>query len=634
VALVAKRWVERSVYRKTDAFIVLSGAFKRILVERFGLAPWTIDVVPPGVDVELFKPSDRAATRRQLGLSESAWIAIAVRRLTPRMGLEVLLSSWALPEIGDDGLLLIVGDGPFRQDLERFAARSGLANRVRFLGQVSDDQLVAYYQAADVCVVPSTDLEGFGLVVLESLACGTPVIASDVGGLPEALAGLDPTLLVPPGNVTSLAGRLEAARSLAIPLPSQPECRAYAEQFSWSAVAERTKKIYRQAGRPRNRQRLRVVYFDHCARLSGGELSLAQLLPALDNVDAHVILGEDGPLVSLLLRQGTSVEVLTMKESARGLARTKVRPGQLPMGALVQSVRYVLRLSLRLCRLKPDLVHTNSLKGALLGGLAARLAGVPVVCHMRDRIASDYLPASAVRLVRATMRWLPSAVIANSQATMATLGTSRRSRRVIYSAVTAFREPGDVQPRTRPGMRVGIVGRLDVWKGQRVFLEAFERAFPDGAEEAVIIGAALFGGGAYERELRALADRPSLDGRVRFTGFVHDVASELADLDVLVHASVIPEPFGRVIAEGMAMGVAVVAAATGGPLELIEHDVNGLLYPAGDAGALAEAMRRLAGDDELRARLVTSGRQRAERFRPERVAAQIDSLYREVCRSG
>jgi glycosyltransferase involved in cell wall biosynthesis len=389
-------------------------------------------------------------------------------------------------------------------------------------------------------------------------------------------------------------------------------------------------EIYRQAGQARDRKYRRVVYFDHCARLSGGELSLAQLLPALHNVDAHVILGESGPLVSMLQRQGTSVEVLPMEESARGLARTRVRPGQLPMGALVQSVRYLLRLTRRLRKLQPDLVHTNSLKGAFLGGLAARLAGVPVVCHMRDRIAPDYLPPPTVRLVRATMRWLPNMVIANSHATLATLGSSRRPRKVVYSAVTAFRATSDVHPRTGTRLRAGIVGRLDVWKGQRVFLEAFEQAFPDGTEEAVVIGAALFGEHAYELELRALADRPGLHGRVHFTGFADDMVSELASLDILVHASVVPEPFGRVIAEGMAMGLPVVAVDAGGPRELIEDGVSGLLYPPADADALAKALGRLARDPHLRARLGQSARERAEQFRPEHIAGQIESLYTQI----
>src|SRR5205807_5699025 len=129
------------------------------------------------------------------------WVVAAVRRLVPRMGLDVLLDAWQA--LGSPGVLAIGGDGPLRPELEARGDES-----VRFLGRLSDDDLVALYSAADVTVVPSLALEGFGLVVLESLACGTPVVVSDAGGLPEAVAGLDASLVVPAGDAGVLAARL------------------------------------------------------------------------------------------------------------------------------------------------------------------------------------------------------------------------------------------------------------------------------------------------------------------------------------------------------------------------------------------------------------------------------------------
>src|SRR4029077_8245672 len=103
------------------------------------------------------------------------------------------------------------GEGPERAPLEALASRLGISSSVRFLGRVDDETLVACYQAANVSVVPTVALEGFGLTVLEALACGTPVIATDAGGMPEGLAPLDPTLIVPAGDAPSLAQRLETA---------------------------------------------------------------------------------------------------------------------------------------------------------------------------------------------------------------------------------------------------------------------------------------------------------------------------------------------------------------------------------------------------------------------------------------
>ena len=634
--LWAKRFAERTVYRRATEVVALSHAFKRLLVERYAVRPWCVRVVPPGIDLERFRPGDRGEARRALGIADDVWVALAVRRLVPRMGIDVLLEAWAdLARGRDDVVLLVVGDGSERARLSAAAERLGVAGTVRFQGAVDDDALAASYRAADVCVVPSVALEGFGLVVLEALASGTPVVATDVGGLPETLRSLDPTLVVCAGSAEALAERLRAAEDKTAPLPSGQACRSFAEQFSWDRVARSHGEIYARARRPAVHRKLRVVYVDHCAKLSGAELALLRLLPALEDVEPHVILGEDGPLVSRLLTAGVSVEILEMPEAARALPRDRARPGALPLASALGTAAYTARLAHRLRRLQPDLVHTNSLKSALYGGLAARAAGIPAVWHLRDRIADDYLPAPAVRLVRALARRLPDALIANSRATLATLGALRPLRIVVPSPVVVrdpLRQTERAPFRDREELRVGMVGRIAPWKGQHVFLEAFARAFPHGSERAVIVGAPLFGASeeAYARRLEELASEGELNGRVEFRGFRDDVESELARLDILVHASVIPEPFGQVVIEGMGFGLPVAAGSAGGPAEVIEHGVDGLLYPPGDVDALAQVLRTLASDRELRRGLGDAARQKAKAFAPEAIARQVVNLYADV----
>lgn len=646
--LAAKAALERSVYRHARQAIVLSGAFRTILIERYGVSPWRVNVIPPGVDLERFRPGPRREARQELGIPEDASVALAVRRLIPRVGLEVLLDAWGQIASDSDGAtLLIAGEGFEREALEARAARLGVAHAVRFLGSVSEEQLQRCYQAADVSVVPSVALEGFGLVVLESLACGTPVIASDVGGLPEALAGLDSRLVVPAGEVGPLATALSGAFAGTLPLPSVEQCRAFAESRSWESVAARTLAVYQEAVDPTPPTRHRVVYLDHCAELSGGELALAGVLPALD-VDAHVILAEAGPLVARLLRSGISVQVLAMSEAARGLRRDRVRPGGLPLGSVIGSARYVLRLTRQLRRLRPDIVHTNSLKSALYGGIAGRLAGIPVVWHLRDRIAADYLPGPAVRMIRVLARVVPAAVIGNSQATVDTLHGAARIARVIPSVAVAGAGPtpsgssriaGDSRgpaPTGQEVLRVGMLGRIAPWKGQHVFIEAFARAFPVKvpsaavAARATIVGSPLFGEEPYEEQLKELVASHGLEDRLDFAGFVDDVPGCLAGLDVLVHASVIPEPFGQVVVQGMAAGLPVLAARAGGPAELIDDGVTGLLYTPGDAAALADGLRKLAGDPKLRRQLGEAARERTAEFTAEALAPKYLEIYGEV----
>jgi glycosyltransferase involved in cell wall biosynthesis len=274
-------------------------------------------------------------------------------------------------------------------------------------------------------------------------------------------------------------------------------------------------------------------------------------------------------------------------------------------------------------------VHANSLKAGLYGTTAARLCGIPAVWHVHDRIASDYLPPKMVSAVRAAARSMPTAVIANSNATRATLPVAKRCFVVpnAVEAVTSLRDRDESRPYT-----VGMLGRVAPWKGQHVFVKAFAKAFPDGPERATVVGAPLFGSDeeAYLERVRALGERLGLNGRLVFAGFRDDVQAELASLDVLVHASITPEPFGQVIVEGMAAGLPVVATAAGGPCELIEDGVDGFLVPPNDTDALAETLIRLSTDPALRTRVGEAARGKALQFAPEQVSLEVVAVYSEV----
>ena len=447
--LRAKRTLERYVYRRADLYVTHSAAFKRILVEDYGVTPWDIRVIPPGVDLDRFTPGDRRAARACLGLPLSSKIIVSARRLVPRMGLDVLLEACARlePDLLGRLVVVIAGDGPERERLEAQTTELGLDERVRFLGSPSDEELVDAYRAATMCVVPSAGLEGFGLVALEALACGTPVVATDAGGLGAAIGGLDESLVVPARDPVALSRRLGAALGASRQLPSRRRCRRYAEGFSWEASARKHAAIYREARLRRSGvspTQPKVVYLDHCARLSGGELALLRLLDSLDGaVEPHVVLAEQGPLLGKLERAGVSHEVVELAAVARELPRQKVTIRAARAREMFYVAAHVVCLARRLRRLRPDLVHANSLKAFVYGGLAARLADVPIVWHVRDRIADDYLPAGAVRLIGALARHLPDAVIANSRETLDMLGAATGAvsggmpHAVVYDPVAA-----------------------------------------------------------------------------------------------------------------------------------------------------------------------------------------------------
>lgn len=622
----ARRRLEGHVYRRADAVITLTSAFRQIAVQRYGVSPWRVRVERPGVDLERFGLGDRAAARRELGLAPDAFVVVCVRRLVERMGVDVLLDAWESARAPRDRprRLLIAGDGPLRDAFTaRIAASPVLAESVDLLGRVTEQRLADLYRAAELHVVPTLTFEGFGLVVLEAAACGTTSLVTDAGGLPEAIRGAPGARAVTAGSAAELAAALETHLA-----PAREQVRTWAQASAWPIVAARHRRLYRDISRPAASRPLRVVVLDHVAQLSGGEIALLRLLPHLKDVDVHVVLAQDGPLVGRMHRAGISVQVLALGEAGRALRKQAVSVRSLPPRAVLDHAVHVIRLTRLLRRQRPDVVHANSLKSGLYGGLAARAAGIPFVWHLHDRLDPDYLPRAAVWLMRSAISRLATTVIANSASTASTLAAGTGVTVVpsaLPEALPTARRPSDAQR-----LVFGIVGRLTPWKGQHVFLEAFARAFPDGDHDAVVVGAPLFGEDDYARDLEALAARLGIADRVRFRGFQEDIWAELASLDVLVHASVTPEPFGQVVQEGMAMGLPVIAADAGGPAEFVRNGVTGILVRRDDPEALVVPMRQLAGDVELRRRLGRDARESCARFAPHLVAASVRDVYAEV----
>jgi glycosyltransferase involved in cell wall biosynthesis len=181
------------------------------------------------------------------------------------------------------------------------------------------------------------------------------------------------------------------------------------------------------------------------------------------------------------------------------------------------------------------------------------------------------------------------------------------------------------------GPLVGIVGRLEPWKGQDVFLRAAARVVAEhpAAAFAVVGGVTPGKREEYASELRALAGELGLDGRVHFTGHAMDVFPWFDALDVCVHATH-GEPFGLVLVEAMALGKPLVATALGGPVEIVEEGVSGLLVPPGDDEAMARAISGVLSDAGLAARLAEGGSRRALEFTDERMAASFAGLLREL----
>lgn len=393
---------------------------------------------------------------------------------------------------------------------------------------------------------------------------------------------------------------------------------------------------------------MRVVYLNPTGELGGGERSLLDLLAAQcaahRQIEPSLIVCADGPLAGEAKALGASVSVLPMPDA---LARLGDSAGVLTtagrtMRAAPAARNYARALGQAICSMSPDLVHSNGMKTHLLASLAG-LESLPVVWHVRDFI-------SARGLTRRLLRWGVSdkvSIVANSRATA---DDARRCLgdappiHVVYNGVdTAEFAPGagdgrlldqlaDVPPAAEGTLRVGLVATYARWKGQDVFIDAAAEALKQmsGGVRFYVVGGPIYrtAGSQFTRgELESRARKVGVASAIAFVPFQTRPADVYRALDIVVHASTKPEPFGRTIVEAMACGRAVIAAGAGGASELFRDGHEALATPPGDVAELAGAMCKLAGDRELRARLGAAGRATAvERFGRELMAQQVTEI--------
>jgi glycosyltransferase involved in cell wall biosynthesis len=242
--------LERQVYSTANRVIVLSEAFAKIAHLDYGIPREIIRIVPGAVDVARFNiAQSRGEARAILGWPTDRRIVVSVRRLVSRMGLDRLIEAFAaLHQAHPDVVLYLVGKGRLRAELEQRAAALNLGDTVRFQGFVSDDQLPLVYRAADLSIVPTVALEGFGLVAAESLAGGTPCVVTPVGGLPDIVSGLSRDLVLRSIDTASLVEGLSRIFSGTVDLPSDARCLDHVSRnFTLAQMARKTAAVYREA---------------------------------------------------------------------------------------------------------------------------------------------------------------------------------------------------------------------------------------------------------------------------------------------------------------------------------------------------------------------------------------------------
>jgi glycosyltransferase involved in cell wall biosynthesis len=393
---------------------------------------------------------------------------------------------------------------------------------------------------------------------------------------------------------------------------------------------------------------LRIVYLNPGGRLGGAETSLLALLAsvraAVPAWELWLVLGEDGPLAGIARDLGVRVVVRPFPPAlARVGDAGRFTAFWSLSKAAVSAASYARGLARVLRQIRPDIVHTNGFKMHLLGAWTCP-RGTPLVWHIHDYVSSRRFMNRLLRVFRKSCR----VAIVNSKSVAKDVMSELPGLQVIpiYNAIDLRRfspaggkldldAAAGLTPAPPETIRVGLVATFARWKGHKVFLEAMARLSPGMSVRGYIIGGPIYqteGSQWSALELREEAARLGLSGKIGFGGFIQDIPAVMRSLDIIVHASTQPEPFGMVIIEGMACGRAVIVSQSGGAAELFVDGEEALGHPPGDPAALAQQIQRLVFDPQLRQRLGARAHKVAsQRFHGEILAGELLAVYSSLC---
>lgn len=380
---------------------------------------------------------------------------------------------------------------------------------------------------------------------------------------------------------------------------------------------------------------MKVLFVDQTGQLGGGELSLLDIVRGTTHT-AEVVLFSDGPFRKLL--EEIPVRVHLLAAGSAGEVRREAG-----VSSLFSAVPSFLELRNKLARIAKDfdVIYANSQKAFLVSALARR-RGQPLIWHLRDMLQADHFSALMRSVAVFAGNHAADLVVSNSQATLDSLiasGGKRETSVVIYNGIDP--KPFDActdsmveELRRELGWQgkfvVGAFGRLSPWKGQHILIEAVA-GLPD--VHVAIVGDALFGETEYVESLHALVRKHNLADRVHFLGFRRDVPRLMRSVDIIAHTATAPEPFGRVIVEGMLAVRPVIATRAGGALEILRDGETGILVTPGDVTALQQAIARFQKDPIFLSEIKKHGQLSAlAEFSVEKMVRTVDTTIAQFVR--
>ncbi|MBD2384430.1 glycosyltransferase family 4 protein [Cylindrospermum sp. FACHB-282] len=378
---------------------------------------------------------------------------------------------------------------------------------------------------------------------------------------------------------------------------------------------------------------MKILFLDQSGKPGGAELCLIDIAkPYRDR--ALVGLFADGDFRNLLQQHHIPVEILA-NQAIQVRKQSSLLQALGSLGQLTPLINKVVQISREY-----DLIYANTQKALVVGAIASFFARRPLVYHLHDILSLEHFSKTNLRVAVTLANRFASLVIANSQASKKAFIQAGGHPELIEVVYNGFNpklyhtcEANVKQLRQDLGLTekfvVGHFSRLAPWKGQHILIDAIAKSPPQVT--AILVGDALFGEQDYVQELHQQVTELGLENRVKFLGFRSDIPQLMAACNLVAHTSTSPEPFGRVIVEGMLCGRPVVAAKAGGATELVEPGINGFLVTPGEPQELAKVISFCSEETEKTATIASHARTIAsQHFDVTTINQQIEQLLKSV----
>ncbi|HOX54459.1 MAG: glycosyltransferase [Candidatus Omnitrophica bacterium] len=604
----------------TDRIIAASNSIKEFAVKQQRIPADKFQVIYDCASTDKFsKHVDSFAVKRALGIDSDYQVVGCVARLNEVKGHAYLIR--AAKEVLKNNpriKFLLVGDGPLRQELEQLSVQLGIKDNVIFVGSRRD--IPEMLAAMDIFVLPSALREGCPLSILEAMAMSKPVVASRLGGIPEEIEDGKSGILVPPKDSAALADaiiKLLSDKNLSVTMGKAGR-KIFEEKFSKEVMLNKLESLYDELAAKKLTKR--ILYVDiHGDIWGGGQLSFLSILELIDKTSLKpiVVLPYEGDLSKRIREMGIEVCVIPF--------------GSIKTTNIFVNLFSIFRFYALIKKRKINLIHINALRPMFYTGLAAKIAGVPVIWHARDLKANRWIDRILSNLAR---HIIAISKIVAGRFPWYENNPDRLS--IIYNGI----DTGKLSPRPRDSRVlhefhieedeavVGTIGHLEPRKGQDIFLQAASNVllkFPNS--KFVLVGKDMKNGEKYKSDLEYLITWLKIEDKVVFAGVRKDIAEVISIMDLFI-CPFKDEAFGRVVIEAMAMAKPVIGYRSGALPELIEDGKSGILVDPDRADCLADAIIELLGDRDKAMKFGEAGRKIVQdKFDVKTTVNRIEEVY-------